>query len=65
MIDKSRFKREIIGHKRVYQEECAKEMQDINDFEVEIPELKIYYEDLEKIDISPEALMELMPYIQT
>lgn len=45
--------------------ECAKEMQDINDFEVEIPELKIYYEDLEKIDISPEALMELMPYIQT
>ena len=46
-------------------DECAKEMQDINDFEVEIPELKIYYEDLEKIDISPEALMELMPYIQT
>ena len=44
--------------------ECVKEMQDINDFEVEIPELKIYYEDLEKIDISPEALMELMPYIQ-
>ena len=46
-------------------DECAKEMQDINNFEVEIPELKIYYEDLEKIDISPEALMELMPYIQT
>lgn len=45
--------------------ECAQEMQDINNFEVEIPELKIYYEDLEKIDISPEALMELMPYIQT
>lgn len=45
--------------------ECAEEMQDINNFEVEIPELKIYYEDLEKIDISPEALMELMPYIQT
>ena len=46
-------------------DECAKEMQDINNFEVGIPELKIYYEDLEKIDISPEALMELMPYIQT
>lgn len=45
--------------------ECAEEMQDINNFEVEIPELKIFYEDLEKIDISPEALMELMPYIQT
>lgn len=53
----------VIDQARI--DECAKEMQDINNFEVEIPELKIYYEDLEKIDISPDALMELMPYIQT
>ena len=47
-----------------HMDECASEMQDINNFEVETPELKIYYSDLEKIDISPEILMELMPYIQ-
>ena len=44
--------------------QCAQEMKDINNFEVDTPELKLYYTDLEKITISPETLMDLMPYIE-
>lgn len=39
------------------------EISELNNLEIEVPELKIKYKDLQKIDIAPEALIILIPYI--
>lgn len=44
--------------------ECEKEMKDINNYEINVPELVIYYEDLPSNGITPQMLIELMPYIK-
>lgn len=44
--------------------ECEKEMKDINNYEINVPELIIYYEDLPSNGITPKMLIELMPYIK-
>lgn len=40
-------------------------MNEIMNFEIETPELKIYYDDIKDIELSPKDLMVLMPYIIT
>lgn len=46
-------------------EEGIRAMNEIMNFEIETPELKIYYDDIKDIELSPKDLMVLMPYIIT
>lgn len=43
-------------------EKCQQDIKDIENFEVSVPPLEIYYDDLPDV-ITPKELMTLMPYI--